>query len=101
MTYGWSEAQAEQGILEALAEREWEHRSGPSLAILEPEKVGAKNAHATLAYNQGEQSGHRSRGGSFHSTYACGDGRLRRAAGLVGQRQYIRGMTQGTVGGLP
>lgn len=32
MTYGWSEAQAEQGILDALAEREWEHRSGPSLA---------------------------------------------------------------------
>ncbi|MCT2272923.1 type I restriction endonuclease subunit R [Dietzia cinnamea] len=32
MTDGWSEAQAEQGILDALAEREWEHRSGPSLA---------------------------------------------------------------------
>ena len=29
---GWSEAQAEQGILDALAEREWEHRPGPSLA---------------------------------------------------------------------
>ena len=32
MTYGWSKAQAEQGIIDALAEREWEHRSGPSLA---------------------------------------------------------------------
>ena len=32
MTHGWSEAQAEQGILDALAEREWEHRPGPSLA---------------------------------------------------------------------
>lgn len=32
MTHGWSEAQAEQGILDALADREWEHRPGPSLA---------------------------------------------------------------------
>ena len=32
MTAGWSEAQAEQGILDALADREWEHRSGPTLA---------------------------------------------------------------------
>lgn len=32
MNHGWSEAQAEQGILDALAEREWEHRPGPSLA---------------------------------------------------------------------
>ena len=32
MTHGWSESQAEQGILDALADREWEHRPGPSLA---------------------------------------------------------------------
>lgn len=28
MTHGWSESQAEQGILDALADREWEHRPG-------------------------------------------------------------------------
>ena len=33
VNHGWSEAQAEQGILDALAEREWEHRPGPSLAL--------------------------------------------------------------------
>ncbi|MDO5512698.1 type I restriction endonuclease subunit R [Corynebacterium sp.] len=32
MTHGWSEAQAEHELLEALAEREWEHRTGASVA---------------------------------------------------------------------
>lgn len=32
MTHGWSEAQAEQGILDAIAERERGHCTGVSLA---------------------------------------------------------------------
>ncbi len=32
MPHGWSESHAEQGIPDVVAEREWEHRPGPSLA---------------------------------------------------------------------